>query len=90
MLVPTKNLKDFEKYGFKKCKGEYGDCYYLCVALDAKIIFLSKALIDVMDWRDDDPRINDKPNCDFDDTRDSLEIMVDLASKGMIKPMKAD
>lgn len=33
-LKPTKNVKEYEKYGFKKCKGSYGKngCYYLCVA----------------------------------------------------------
>lgn len=85
MIKPLKDLKEFKKYGFKECKGEYKGCYYLCVARDAKIIFLSKVLIAVMDWKEDDPRIHEKPNCNFEDTRDSLEIMVDLAYNGLIK-----
>lgn len=34
MLIPKVEAKEFEKFGFKKCKGEYGKngCYYLCVA----------------------------------------------------------
>lgn len=33
MLIPKVEAKEFEKFGFKKCKGEYGKngCYYLCV-----------------------------------------------------------
>lgn len=34
MLIPTVKAKEFEKFGFKKCKGISSDleCYYLCVA----------------------------------------------------------
>lgn len=34
MLIPKTKAKEFERFGFKKCKGEYGKngCYYLCVA----------------------------------------------------------
>lgn len=43
MLRPKVDVKEFEKHGFKKCKGEYGKigCYYLCVSRGVKMIFVS-------------------------------------------------
>ena len=33
MLRPMVPAAEFEKYGFKQCKGKrYENCYYLCVA----------------------------------------------------------
>lgn len=34
MLTPKVKAKEFEKYGFKRCKGITRDseCYYLCAA----------------------------------------------------------
>lgn len=42
MLIPTVKAKEFEKFGFKKCKGKYGKqgCYYLCVARGCKMLCL--------------------------------------------------
>ena len=60
MLIPKAKAKEFEKFGFKKCKGEYGKrgCYYLCVARGCKMLFVSSAIFDVNDWTDNDPRIH--------------------------------
>lgn len=43
MLIPAVKAKEFEKFGFKKCRGEYGKngCYYLCVA---KLIEVNESL----------------------------------------------
>ena len=43
MLIPTVKAKEFEKIGFKKCKGITSDleCYYLCVARGKTMLFLS-------------------------------------------------
>ena len=43
MINPTKPIEEYKKYGFKKCKGEYGKnhCYYLCVKDGNQMIFLS-------------------------------------------------
>ena len=85
-LKPTKDVKEYEKYGFKKCKGSYGKngCYYLCVAKGCKMIFLSKAIIDIIDWSDSDPRIHKRPNCRYSDTRTALDIVTGLAINGLI------
>lgn len=85
-LKPTKGVKEYEKYGFKKCKGSYGKngCYYLCVAKGCKMIFLSKEMIDVIDWSDSDPRIHKRPNCRYSDTRTALDIVTSLVINGMI------
>lgn len=65
MLIPKVKAKEFEKFGFKKCKGEYGKsgCHYLCVARGSKMLFLSNVIFDVNDWRDNDPRIHKDANC---------------------------
>lgn len=55
MLIPKVKAKEFEKFGFKKCKGEYGknDCYYLCIAKGEKMLFVSNVCFDVNDWKSD-------------------------------------
>lgn len=47
MLIPKVKAKEFEKFGFKKCKGEYGKsgCYYLCVARGVKMLFVSNVIL---------------------------------------------
>lgn len=52
MMKPKVSVKEFEKFGFKKCKGEYGKngCYYLCVARGCKMLFVSDVCFDVQDW----------------------------------------
>ena len=46
MLKPNCEAKEFEKYGFKRCKGiaGKGECYYLCVARGCKMLFVSNRL----------------------------------------------
>lgn len=50
MLAPKVKAKEFEKFGFKKCKGEYGKngCYYLCVARGVKMLFVSDVYFGVL------------------------------------------
>ena len=86
MLRPTKPPKEFEKYGFKKCKGEYGqdDCYYLCVARGCKFLFVSNIVFDMQDWEDDDPRIHKKANCNYRDMRTELDIVYQLIKDDML------
>lgn len=87
MLRPKVDIKEFEKYGFKKCKGEYGKngCYYLCVSRGCKFIFLSKAMLDVQDWKDDDKRIHEKANCRYRDMRTYLDVIYDLINAGLVE-----
>lgn len=42
MLIPTVPAKEFERFGFKKCAGDYGKhgCYYLCVSRGIKMLFV--------------------------------------------------
>ena len=87
MLIPTVPVKEFKKFGFKKCVGEYGksECYYLCVARGTKMLFVSNKYFDVNAWRDDDPRIHKKPNCRYRDKRTYLDIIYELIKSGMLK-----
>lgn len=49
------------------------------------MIFLSKEMIDIIEWSDSDPRIHKRPNCRYSDTRTALDIVTSLAINGMIK-----
>ena len=86
MLIPKVKTKEFEKSGFKKCKGEYGknDCYYLCVSRGAKMIFVSNAIFDVNDWKDNDPRIHKYANCRYRDCKTYLDIVYELVKADML------
>lgn len=86
MLKPTVDVKEFEKYGFRKCKGEYGknNCYYLCVARGVKMLFVSPVMFDVMEWKDNDPRIHKRANCRYSDDRTVLDIICELVTAGMV------
>lgn len=86
MLIPTVDPKEFERFGFKKCKGEYGKsgCYYLCVSRGVRMLFVSKKCFDSFDWLDDDPRIHSMPNCRFLDKREELDIIYELIKAGML------
>lgn len=80
MLKPNCEAKEFEKYGFKRCKGtaKESECYYLCVARGCKMLFVSNCCFCVNDWKNDDPRIHKNPNCKYRDHRDSLDIIYDF------------
>jgi hypothetical protein len=86
MLIPKVKAKEFEKFGFKKCKGEYGKsgCYYLCVARGEKMIFVSDVHFDVMNWKNDDPRIHKNANCRYRDYRTYLDIIYELIKADML------
>lgn len=53
MLKPNCEAKEFEKYGFKRCKGtaKESECYYLCVARGCKMLFVSNCCFCVNDWK---------------------------------------
>nr|DAP18168.1 MAG TPA: hypothetical protein [Caudoviricetes sp.] len=86
MLIPKVEAKEFEKFGFKKCKGEYGKngCYYLCVARGVKMLFVSDVHFDVMNWENEDPRIHKNANCRYRDNRTYLDIIYDLIKEDML------
>lgn len=86
MLVPKVEAKEFEKFGFKKCKGEYGKqgCYYLCVLRGIKFLFVSDNCFDVQNWIDNDPRIHKNANCRYRDRRTYLDIIYELIKADML------
>lgn len=87
MLIPTVPAKEFEKFGFKKCKGMPKDteCYYLCVARGSKMLFVSNIYFGVNDWIKDDQRIHKNANCRYSDKRDYLDTVYELIKEGMLK-----
>ena len=89
MLKPKEgvDISEFERYGFKKCKGEYGrsGCYYLCVARGCQMLFVSKSYFDIMAWDDNDPRIHADANCRYRDSRTALDITYELIVNGMLE-----
>lgn len=86
MLIPKVKVEEFEKYGFKKCKGEYGKngCYYLCVSRGVKMLFVSDVYFGVNDWKDNDPRIHKSANCPYGDHRTYLDIIYELIKADML------
>lgn len=87
MLIPNVDMKEFEKFGFKPCRGlpKGLKCYYLCVARGCKFIFVSPKCFMVEEWRKDDLRIHDRPNCRYRDHRTAIDILYDLIKAGMLK-----
>jgi hypothetical protein len=87
MLIPTVKAKEFEKFGFKKCKGIQKDCecYYMCVARGVQMLFVSDVCFAIDGWRNDDQRIHKNPNCRYRDKRSSLDIVYELIKAGMLK-----
>jgi hypothetical protein len=87
MLIPKVKAKEFEKFGFKKCKGEYGKngCYYLCVSRGCKMLFVSSAIFDVNDWINNDQRIHKDANCRYRDHRTYLDIIYELIKADMLE-----
>ena len=86
MLKPKVNVEEFKKFGFKKCKGCSGlPIYYLCIARDSKVIFVSPTMIYIQKWERDDPRIHDRPNCKYRDIRTTLDILYQLIKADMLK-----
>lgn len=87
MLRPKVDIKEFEKYGFKRCKGipKELNCYYLCVARGVKMIFVSPKVYDIQEWKDYDNRIHKKANCRYSDKRTALDITYDLIEAGILE-----
>lgn len=87
MLKPKVDIKEFEKYGFKHCKGipKELNCLYLCVANGIKMIFVSPELYAINNWNEEDPRIHKKANCKYRDRRDALDITYELIKADMLE-----
>jgi hypothetical protein len=87
MLKPKVDVEEFEKFGFKPCKGipKERKCYYLCVARGCTMLFVSSVVFDVNDWRSDDPRIHRNANCRYGDKRTYLDIIYDLIKADMLE-----
>ena len=87
MLIPNVDMKEFEKFGFKPCRGipRKFQCYYLCVARGNKFMFVNPKCFMIDDWRKDDSRIHERPNCRYRDNRTAIDILYDLIKAGMLK-----
>ncbi len=87
MLIPAVEIKEFERFGFKPCRGIPRDlqCYYLCVARGRKFIFVSPKCFMIENWWKHDSRIHERPNCRYRDDRTAIDILYDLIKAGMIK-----
>lgn len=85
MLVPLRPLiENPEQYGFKKCKKPYDNCYYRCFARGVKMMFLSKYMIDIIDWDDTDPRVHSRANCLYRDTRTAEDYLCELIQENLV------
>lgn len=86
MLVPKVKAKEFEKFGFKRCKGipKESNCYYLCVARGSVMLFVSDVAFCMNRWDDKDPRIHKRPNCRYSDKRTALDIIYELIKADML------
>ncbi len=84
MLIPTVDMKEFQKIGFKKCKKPYNNCYYLCFSHGCQYIFLSPVMIAINKWEDNDPRIHKKANCKYRDCRTAIEFLCELIQANMV------
>lgn len=87
MLRPKVNPKEFEKFGFKKCRGDYGKLgtYYLCISRGVSMIFVSDFIYAINPWQDGDPRIHKHPNCRYSDRRTALDITYELIKADMLE-----
>jgi hypothetical protein len=87
MLKPKVDIKEFEKHGFKKCKGKYGElnCYYLCISRGCKMMFVSPEIFDVVDWNDNDERIHSVANCRYRDNRTYFDVIYDLIKADLLE-----
>jgi len=87
MLKPKVDVREFERFGFKPCKGiaKEHQCYYLCVARGVKMLFVSPVMFDIQDWKNDDKRIHKKANCRYRDHRTSTDILYQLIKADMLK-----
>lgn len=86
MLKPKADMKEFEKFGFKKCKGMAdSECYYLCVSRGCKMLFVSPVVFDVQNWNNDDTRIHKNANCRYRDNRTYLDMIYELIKLDMLE-----
>lgn len=86
MLIPNVDMEEFEKFGFKRCRGISRDlqCYYLCVARGSAFIFVSPKCFMIGNWWKHDSRIHSRPNCKYRDPRTAIDILYDLIKAGML------
>lgn len=87
MLKPKVDMKEFEKYGFKHCKGipKELDCLYLCVSRGVHMIFVSPETYQINKWKDTDNRIHANANCRYRDRRTALDITYELIKADMLE-----
>ena len=92
MLKPTVDVSKFEKFGFKKAKGEYGkvDCYYRILPWESKIAIATPKIFEIQNYINDDPSVykSDKMNIRVNDRTRSLELIYDLIKANMLNKLE--
>lgn len=86
-IVPNTDIEEFERFGFKPCKGISRDkkCYYLCLSKDSTLFFVSPEIFCMEPWEDDDPRVHKRSNCKYRDKRTFIVVLFELINAGMLK-----
>ena len=87
LMIPTVPAKEFEKFGFNKCAGKYGKagCYYLCMARENKMLFVSDEYFSIEPRREFDPRRPKQADYRSLYYIEVNDIMYDLIIFGMLK-----
>ena len=85
------NLKELEKFGFKKqCHGYKG--YYRCISCGVKIILIlsdeagnRKREVIIDKWYDNDPRAHKRPKVKYRSNIQVYDVLYDLIKAGLVE-----
>lgn len=85
------DLKELEKFGFKKQPNQYKG-YYRCISRGIKIIIIlpdeagqCKREIIVDKWHDNDPRCHKHPKCRYRSNIQVYDVIYDLITAGLVE-----
>ena len=89
-LKPVVKASEFEKYGFKPCRGlpKSAESYYLCVKNGHRVMFVDSKHFTESEWPIKDARIHKNPNCKFSDKRTATEIECELVVNGLLEEVR--
>lgn len=90
-IKDNEDLKELEKFGFKKQPNEYKG-YYRCISRGVKIIIIlsdeagSRAREIMIDkWYDNDPRAHKKPKVKYRSNIQVYDVLYDLITAGLVE-----
>lgn len=89
-LKPVVKASEFEKYGFKPCRGlpKSAESYYLCVKNGHRVMFVDSKHFTESEWPIKDARIHRNANCRYSDKRTATEIECELVVNGLLKEVE--